>query len=96
MTEIHSILSTFGYPGYEGISKLPDAWVFKYTNATKGQQLTFHKSPCDDIPQFSPDLLRRLESAYAQKGPLSWSGDPRDTDETSRREDQAESTPVEI
>ena len=92
MTEIHSILSTLGYPGYKEAGELPDAWVSKYNNATKYQQLTFDQSPCDEIPQFSPDLLRRLESAFAEKGPLSWSGEPRDADATSQREDQAAPT----
>ena len=96
MTEIHSILSTLGYPGYKEAGELPDAWVSKYNNATKYQQLTFDQSPCGEIPQFSPDLLRRLESAFAEKGPLSWSGEPRDAGATSQREDQSASTPVEM
>ena len=94
MTEIHSILSTLGYPGYKEAGELPDAWVSKYNNATKYQQLTFDQSPCGEIPQFSPDLLRRLESAFAEKGPLSWSGEPRDTDETSQPTNKVEETPV--
>ena len=96
MTEIHSILNTLRYPGYKEAGKLPDAWVSKYTNATKDQQLTFDKSPSDEFPQFSPDLLRRLESSHAQKGPLSWTGEPRGAGDTSQREDQIQSTSVEI
>ena len=89
LTEVHSILSTLGHSGFDAIGKLPDVWFCKYTSAFRDEP---HSVPSDEIPQFSPDLLRRLESAFAEKGPLSWSGEPRDADATSQREDQAAPT----
>ena len=91
LTEVHSILSTLGHSGFDAIGKLPDVWFCKYTSAFRDEP---HSVPSDEIPQFSPDLLRRLESAFAEKGPLSWSGEPRDTDEASQPTNRVEETPL--
>ena len=68
LLECYQVLNTLGYPGYEGTNKLPDAYLSKYANATKDQRLTFGKLPCEAIPLFGPDLLRRLENEPTGSG----------------------------